>query len=46
MQTQLKNEVKTELVDIKLRLKQELGYDSDLVIDEADEERLDKLPDL
>jgi len=32
--------------DIKVKLKQELGYDSDLVIDEQDEKRLDAMPEL
>jgi len=27
-------------------MKDELGYDSDLVVDEEDEERLDQLPEL
>lgn len=32
--------------DIRQKVKDELGYDSDLVVDDADEERLDKLPEL
>ena len=31
--------------DIKKQVKDELGYDSDLVVDEKDEERLDNLPE-
>ena len=34
------------MADVKKKIKEELGYDSDLVIDEADEQRLDKMNEL
>jgi hypothetical protein len=35
-----------EVYDLKKKMKSELGYDSDLVIDEDDEERLEKMNEL
>ena len=36
----------TVVRSVKKQVKDELGYDSDLVVDSDDEKRLDKMPEL
>ena len=46
MQKQNKNHLEIDAKEIKSKIKQELGYDSDLIKDSDDEEQLAKMTDL
>ena len=42
----MKQEVSNIPLTLKAEMKEELGYDSDLVVDDEDEKQLDKMPEL
>lgn len=46
MKKQTQNHLEIDAKEIKAKIKQELGYDSDMIKDSGDEEQLAKMTDL
>lgn len=43
---QKNSHLEINMTDIKKKITLELGYDSDLILNDADEQRLDKMPEM